>query len=598
VSAPRWYVGLASSFHDPALAIVDPRGEVVFAEAAERALQDKRAFNAPPDALLRTPELIARYVEPGAELVAAVSWSEPVLRNLRLEAASHLRPLGGALRWAAGRVDQAQDSLVWPYPPQGALREAMLASLTLGGLNLGSHRALPPVREVRRYDHHLTHAAAGCHTSPFSEALVAVVDGYGERSSLAFFHWRGGEIVPLEGRRPRLAMEPSLGMFYAALCALCGFDPLKGEEWKVMGLAPYGRVDPALHAVLEPMVRAHGLRLTSGYTAAQRMHHLGRLRRDTRPPGSPPLAAADLARTGQEVFAGVMRVLLGNLHATGLSENLVLAGGCALNSSFNGRIVEETPFRAVHVPSAPADDGNALGAAALAHADDHPGRRRPPRAGSPYLGSEVPRRELEDLVEYGGLARLECGAGGVAARTAALLAEGKLVGWMQGRAEFGPRALGARSILADPRPAGMKDRINARVKFREEFRPFAPSILHEHGPGWFECYQDTPYMERALRFRPEMRERVPAVVHEDGTGRAQSVTRERAPRFHALISEFHRLTGVPVLLNTSFNVMGKPIIHTVRDAVAVFMTSGLDVLVVEDEVFVKGPCAPPAAGAA
>jgi carbamoyltransferase len=167
------------------------------------------------------------------------------------------------------------------------------------------------------------------------------------------------------------------------------------------------------------------------------------------------------------------------------------------------------------------------------------------------------------------------------------LAHGKLVGWAQGRAEFGPRALGNRSILADPRPSTMKDTINAKVKYREAFRPFAPAILDEHGPDWFETYQKTPYMERTLRFRPEMCERVPAVVHADGTGRLQSVTREWNPRFRALLEEFHRLTEVPILLNTSFNVMGKPILHTAEDAILMFYTTGLDVLVVEDWIIVK-----------
>jgi carbamoyltransferase len=163
------------------------------------------------------------------------------------------------------------------------------------------------------------------------------------------------------------------------------------------------------------------------------------------------------------------------------------------------------------------------------------------------------------------------------------------VGWVQGRAEFGPRALGNRSILADPRDPQMKDRINARVKFREEYRPFAPSILHEHGPAYFRDYQESPYMERTLAFLPEAEAKVPAVVHVDRTGRLQTVKKEWNPRYHELISCFHQRTGVPLILNTSFNVMGKPIIHTVEDALAVFFTCGIDVLVIEDLVFLKAP---------
>jgi carbamoyltransferase len=165
---------------------------------------------------------------------------------------------------------------------------------------------------------------------------------------------------------------------------------------------------------------------------------------------------------------------------------------------------------------------------------------------------------------------------------AAALADGAIVGVMQGRAEWGPRALGHRSILADPRQADIQAVLNAKVKFREGFRPFAPAILHEHGPDWFENYQFSPYMERALRWRPEVRDRVPGVVHANGTGRLQSVTAEHNPFFHAVLRAFFAQTGVPVLLNTSFNVMGKPIVHGVEDAIAVYCTTGLDALLVED----------------
>jgi carbamoyltransferase len=176
---------------------------------------------------------------------------------------------------------------------------------------------------------------------------------------------------------------------------------------------------------------------------------------------------------------------------------------------------------------------------------------------------------------------------GVARQAAELLARGRIVGWMQGRAEFGPRALGNRSILADPRDPAMRARVNATVKLREDFRPLAPAVLDERGAEWFDPYEPSLYMERALPFRPAMRARVPAVVHVDGTGRPQSVTRESSPRFHELLTEFHALTGVPMLLNTSFNVMGKPMVHSVEDAVAAFATTGLDALVLEDVLVVK-----------
>jgi len=333
------------------------------------------------------------------------------------------------------------------------------------------------------------------------------------------------------------------------------------------------------------LVRVEGLELVRGVSPGAYRQTIEDLR------GLAP-DPADLACSGQEVFAERMRELLGNLHARTGCDDLVLTGGCALNSSWNGRVTTATPFRRLFVPSAPADDGCAVGAAFLAWSEDHPGRAPRGAPLSPYLGSAVSSEALAKLVRFGGWPHVRHLPGTIAARTAELLAAGRIVGWMQGRAEFGPRALGHRSILADPRAADMKDRINERVKFREEFRPFAPAVLHEHGDAFFEGYQESPYMERTLTFRPAVRDRVPAVVHVDGTGRLQSLSDRWSPRFHELLCAFHARTGVPVLLNTSFNVMGRPIVHAVEDAVAAFLTTGLDALVIEDHLFEKEPSTP------
>ena len=273
-------------------------------------------------------------------------------------------------------------------------------------------------------------------------------------------------------------------------------------------------------------------------------------------------------------------------HRTG-SKQLTLAGGCALNSVMNGQIMSATPFESLHVPSAPADDGTALGAALLAFSEDH--RGHPPRksALTPFLGSRIDQNALERFKAYSGVDHEDLEGSMIYHKTADLLAQGSIVGWVQGAAEFGPRALGHRSILADPRSLHMMDKINESVKFRERFRPYAPAILHDHGPDYFEDYQDTPYMERTLRFRPEVRDRVPAVVHIDGSGRLQSVTRNRNPDFYPLIEAFYAKTQIPILLNTSFNIMGKPMVHSVEDAFAVFLGSGLDALVIGHTLFQK-----------
>lgn len=211
------------------------------------------------------------------------------------------------------------------------------------------------------------------------------------------------------------------------------------------------------------------------------------------------------------------------------------------------------------------------------------------RMQSPYLGSEIKDEEIKGFIQFSGHTRYKHLPGEICRETAKHLAEGKLVGWVQGRSEFGPRALGNRSILADPRSKGMKDHINARVKFREEFRPFAPSILEEYGDEYFENYQQSPYMERTLCFRKEVMEKVPAVVHMDRTGRLQTVSKDMNAKYYELIDAFRCITGIPVLLNTSFNVMGKPIVHSFNDALMVFFNSGLDVLVVNDYLFEKPP---------
>jgi carbamoyltransferase len=207
---------------------------------------------------------------------------------------------------------------------------------------------------------------------------------------------------------------------------------------------------------------------------------------------------------------------------------------------------------------------------------------------SPYLGTMIDIPKLEKILGFGGIRFKKAADETAVCREAAeLLAEGNIIGWVQGRAEFGPRALGNRSILTDPRPADMKDKINKRVKFREVYRPLAPSILHEFGDEYFEDYQESPYMERTLVFRKEVRDKVPAVVHENGTGRLQTVKAEWNPLYHRLIRSFYEKTGIPLVLNTSFNVMGKPIMHSVEDAITVLYTTGLDYLIIGNYILYK-----------
>jgi carbamoyltransferase len=578
-SARTVYLGLCSTYHDPALALVDANGHVLFAEAAERHLQSKRALNCDPDHPFWLPSVLERFCPDADTIIVAGNWRtrRPFYERLA-NTLGWLSP-GGIMDYRGRQLTTFLETWELNY-----MQSCQHHALRRAGIHLARtlRQHYPKARvRFRHYDHHLTHAALACHGSPFDEAVCAVIDSYGERGSLAFFRYRNGRIEPIaQSRGPQ-----SLGFYYMKLTELCGFDWMGGEEWKVMGLASYGKTHERLLGCLRDLMRVDGLDLRQD--RRRFFDDLKRLETFRRNSATPPEHAADLAHTGQQFFVEIVNQLLCNLHDAGQSGNLTLGGGCALNSVCNGQILGATPFRQLHVPSAPADDGTALGAALLAWHDDHPGQRLPAATLSPYLGAAVDETAVRRFADYSGMPARHLPDGAVIPVAAQQLADGKILGWVQGRAEFGPRALGNRSILADPRDPEMMDKVNRTVKFRERFRPYAPSILHEYGDTYFERYQESPYMDRTLRFRPGMREQVPAVVHVDGTGRLQSVKADGNPRFHALLDSFHRQTGVPVLLNTSFNIMGKPIVHGVEDAFGVFLGSGLDGLVIGDWLFTK-----------
>jgi carbamoyltransferase len=571
-------IGLATTFHDPAIAIVAPDGEVLFAEASERYLQYKRAPYCDPDPAPRMEALVREFLPKDADIVVATSWGQDFVDFLDGSFRSGQFTLENLLALSP----DLNRSLVPERSERTFIASLHLAQKRAGlGLLLGLDRAFGTARitDIRRYAHHLTHAAYACWSSPFRDASCLVVDGMGETGASAIFALENGVIREVKRHRGR----ESVGFFFGLLTDLAGFDQTKGEEWKIMGLAPYGKRDPDLLALLNRLWRQDGDKLVfADLPVIREVVHMLTARR---PPEALETGWADLARCAQDVFEAMMAVLLAGTARLAPSPNLVLSGGCALNSAFNGKIAGKYSFAQVHVPSAPADDGNAIGAAWLAHKEHAPHWPSQPVVTSAYLGSRVDPEPMERLAQWDKRAQFRGEA--IIEDTAALLAAGKLVGWVQGRAEFGPRSLGNRSILADPRPKNAKDILNAKVKYREAFRPFAPSILADHGPDWFEHYQDSPFMERTLVWREEKRLQVPAVVHEDGTGRLQSVTPERNPRYHALLSAFHRRTGVPVLLNTSFNIMGKPILHTAEDAILMFFTTGLDALVVGDWLVLK-----------
>ncbi|MCI0666731.1 MAG: nodulation protein nolNO [Methylococcaceae bacterium] len=568
----RYYIGLSVSTHDPALAIVDQDGETLFAEATERFLQYKRAPNCEPDNE-RLVSLLRRHCDQKAQFIVAVNWRRFTARFSRL-----LSQVGLTSAKAIFKSRSPDVKFNTPYSLRTKITNAYAASMyeRLGvGFSYAMKLAFPESRySIRYYAHHLCHAALACYSSPFSEASCMIVDGAGDFGSFAYYRYQSGAIQAIREQKG----FASLGRFYADMTWLCGFNPDKGEEWKVMGFAPYGSLDQKAYELLKSLFVFKGSEIR-GISSRAYQNILKQLQERL---AANTLESRNLAFTAQQVFSETLIEAIRTFHRTCPSDNLAMAGGCLLNSSAAGLIEEQTPFKRLFVPSAPADDGTALGAALLALHRDHPRRHPDKRNGSPYLGSEISKKKLERVVQVSNTPNLRHFPGTIHIETAKLLSDGKLVGWVQGRAEFGPRSLGNRSILADPRPATMKDKINARVKFREEFRPFAPSILYEFGPEYFENYQESPYMERTLRFREQVWTKVPAVVHVNGTGRLQTVKPEYNEKFYALIRAFYELTGIPILLNTSFNVMGKPIIHSIEDAMSVFYSSGLDVLVIHD----------------
>jgi carbamoyltransferase len=425
----------------------------------------------------------------------------------------------------------------------------------------------------------LCHAYHAYFTSPCKDAVILVIDGYGDEfSSYSVYKAEGQNIKQIFRNKTRI----SLGDFYGELTLLCGFDAVGGEQWKVMGMAPYGKKCEALYADFEKWIYTDGIELKTRST----QFHI-EFRKQIKEKAYGELSREDLAFTGQLFYEEIVKQLINAIYLKWPHANLVFAGGCALNSAANGKIHVETPYKNVYIPSAPADDGCAIGAALLSFKKQNPKKSIPYNQHNPYLGFDIKEEEILFFAKYSGYSYKKSAYADLYTEVAKEIQSGKIIAWVQGRAEFGPRSLGNRSILANPSLADMKDKINANVKFREEFRPFAPSVLEEKANEYFENYHPTPYMERVLTIKENKRAELKAVNHIDNTGRLQTVSKKSNEHFYNLINEFYKLTNVPVLLNTSFNVMGKPIVNSVSDMAAVFATSGIDVLAINNYIFRK-----------
>lgn len=466
------------------------------------------------------------------------------------------------------------------------------------------------VGQVHAVEHHLAHLASAYLVSPFAEACVASVDGFGDFASAAWGFGKENEI-DLEDR---VYFPHSLGIFYQAITQFLGF-PNYGDEYKVMGLAPYG--EPTFSRELGTVVR---LRPDGRFEIDLKMfkHHRERVPYQWEH-GEPVVGTLfssgleellgparhrneelttrhkDIAHSAQVIYEDAFFHLLNALHRRHGSSNLALAGGCAMNSVANGKVHGRTPFRKVYVQSAAGDAGGAIGAAFHVWSKlTNSGKADRFVMDHAYWGPAYSDREIGDLLSVKQVALIDANCSTVKSAdatticraTAQAISQGKVVGWFQGRMEWGPRALGNRSILCDPRRADMKDILNSKIKRRESFRPFAPSILREAVSEWFETDHDVPFMMQVYQFRAAKRSAVAAVVHVDGSGRLQTVTRESNPLYYRLIEEFRSITGVPMLLNTSFNE-NEPVVCTPEEALDCFLRTRMDVLVMGSYVLTR-----------
>jgi len=437
--------------------------------------------------------------------------------------------------------------------------------------------------------HHLAHAASSFLVSPFDEAAILTADGVGEWTTTSCGFGRGSGIKMLK----EINYPDSLGLLYTAVTTYLGFEALEGEG-KVMGLAGYGK--PAYLDKFRQMaeVKPDGsFRLNQKFfgffNEGSRMYTSRFLRlfgEERKPESRIDQRHCDIAASLQKFTEDALIRIANSLYKETGSPNLCLAGGLFLNCVANHKILEETPFKKVFIQPASGDSGGALGAAA--YIDNAVcGRKREYVMSYAGLGPEYPLPRIKRALEQRNLDFKELDYPALAKYAARAIAQDKIVGWFRGKAEFGPRALGNRSILANPCNPAMKDILNSKVKNRESFRPYAPAVLEENAGEYFLLKDLSPFMLLAPQVKGNKKHLIPAVTHVDGTARVQTINKDVNPEFWQLISEFQKITGVPVILNTSFNLRGEPIVNSPEDAIDSFLKTHMDCLILENFIVEK-----------
>lgn len=597
----RLILGISAFYHDAAAALLMD-GQVVAAAQEERFTRKKHDPSYPENAIDYVLSHRDACID---DLDAIVFYDKP------------LRTFGRLLETYAGFAPRGFTSFRRAMPVW--LRDKLFMKRNLIRA-LDQHRGGFARRDRLLFsEHHISHAASAFYPSPFDRALVLTMDGVGEWATTTVAIGDGASLsIEREIHFPH-----SLGLLYSAITYYLGFSVNSGE-YKIMGLAPYGaprykdlileklvdvKADGSFRLDMDFFDYCTGLRMTN-----QRFDDLfGHPRRK---PETELLTGfhMDVAASVQAVTEEIVLRMTRSLARDYDCANLCLAGGVALNCVANGKVLRDGQFDQVWVQPAAGDAGGAVGAALAAwHHEFKMPRHAPGQGGSrdgmrgAYLGPSFAQPDIQARLSALGAVYQTPDHGEMIDRAAAALADGAAIGWFQGRMEFGPRALGARSILGDPRSDTMQRILNLKIKFRESFRPFAPSVLAEHASDWFEIDRESPYMLLVADVAPEHRRKmtedeqrlfgidklnarrssIPAVTHVDYSARIQTVHRETNPVYHRLISRFHALTGCPVLVNTSFNVRGEPIVCTPEDAFRCFMGTDLDLLIIGDCVLRK-----------
>jgi carbamoyltransferase len=570
---PTYILGL-NSFHADSGAALVRDGELVAAVTEERLNRVKHFAGFPAWSIREVLDIAGI----GIDAVDHIGINKDNRANLLAKLSFAVTNLGRITRMARQRLEYRARAQQAP--------EMICAAM---GVPPGSLKA-----QIHNVEHHLCHAASCYLVSGFDRAAILSIDGFGDFASTMTALGQGSDIEVLD----RVLFPHSLGIVYTMICQFIGYNSY-GDEGKVMGLAPYG--EPSYEdffdklACLKPKGRFEldldyflhhrdGVDYSfdeQGYPTVAPLFSAAMVRMF----GAPRHKSGELTQRDKDLAASLQKCLekayfhiLNHLHKQTGGDALCLAGGVALNSVANGQIFEKTPFRRIYTQPAAGDDGTAIGVAYYIHNNilKHPRTFIKDHA---YTGREFSDAKIRDAMENAdGITAERLEDSELFERTAAAIARGEIVGWFQGKMEWGPRALGNRSIVAHPGLANMKDILNSRIKHREWFRPFAPSILLERVGDYFEETHPSPYMMLVYKTRPEVRDALCAVNHIDNTGRLQTVSREQNPRYYALIEAFERQTGIPVVLNTSFNE-NEPIVCTPADALACFLRTRMDLLV-------------------